>query len=629
MKQIQYFCIFVVLLNFCNASSFLFTSNSQDLSYEQQFNELSKKLEGQRYNQQKDFKYFPPQFFEKKGLYSSNIHGNAMDQNNTFFYHLIREYVGCPDSNMFVTNFVLSALLDCAELGTIEIDQDMFEESIDAILEFRDKNQQEGIPSYSFWLQDYKDGTWYSYPQNLQKVAQMIKIMPDWVKNIFQKMGLSFVAVADQIVDAFHLPPDTDDSSVNIALGIRIMNSPFIRQSIKDKWIKSNHNLQGYYQLLKKYSYKPFDSSNSSVNTLDVRTYFAFHNYLQSLNKTYNFSVFTTWIRTTDDQIPQMIEIPGNVNNFDCSVISNTLFGLHHALLNSNQTEVNQIFDQELQGLYLNSTNTILYAINSQISQTHPDIAFLYYPSVYDFYWFVARNVHLLNSNYDKIPNQLIKVVADSLNKSMKNQGTTYLLNNTFADKNGNIYWQEFLGIYDNKTYHEDETFSSVMALNALIDTWTISQTDEYGKVKRIFDTQIPQNVTITIQKGMQTLLKKNAFSKSNQNAFFSGSFKSLNTLYFYPMNINHYLNGTGFDPHTAQMDILQQIAGVRGVIDQDEYSQMLKQKWFNFTTIQQFTGYNSQYISYPYWSSPAITFSMGMSLISKFQSIENTQTNY
>lgn len=37
------------------------------------------------------------------------------------------------------------------------------------------------------------------------------------------------------------------------------------------------------------------------------------------------------------------------------------------------------------------------------------------------------------------------------------------------------------------------------MALNALIDTWTISKTDENGKVKRIFDSLTPQNVTDTI----------------------------------------------------------------------------------------------------------------------------------
>ncbi|EWS75435.1 hypothetical protein TTHERM_000985179 (macronuclear) [Tetrahymena thermophila SB210] len=623
MSKIQFFCLFLTFFGICLTSS-QFRINSNGLSYQEQLKEITRRLEDQRYNQQKDFKFFPPQFYEMKGLYSSNIHGNAMDKNNTFFYHLIREYVGCPDSNMFVTNFVLSAMLDCAELGTIEIDQEKFEESIDAILQFRDKNQKEGIPSYSFWKQNYKNGTWYSYPQNLQKVAEMIKIMPDWAKKLLIKLGLPFVAVADKIADAFHLPPDADDSSVNIALGIRIMNSPLIRQSIKEKWIKSNHNLQEYYQLLKKYSYKPFDVSNSSVNTLDVRTYFAFHNYLQTLNKTSNFSVFTTWIRSTDDQIPSMIEIPGNTNNFDCSVISNTLFGLHNILLNSNQTVVNEIFDEELQGLYLNSTNVIIYAIDSYISKSHPDIAFLYYPSVYDFYWFVARNVHLLNSNYDKIPNQLIKDVVDALNKSMKNQGTIYILNNTLADKNGNLYWQEFLGIYNNKTYHEDETFSTVMALNALIDIWTISKTDENGKVKRIFDSQTPQNVTTTIQKGMQTLLKKNSFSKSNQNAFFSGSFKSLNTLSIYPMNVNHYLNGTEFDPHTADFIALQQVKGVKGIIDEKEYQEMLKQKWFNLNVIEEFTGYNSQILSYPYWSSPAITYSMGASLISKYQSLQS-----
>lgn len=44
----------------------------------------------------------------------------------------------------------------------------------------------------------------------------MMKIMPDWFKNMLNKMGLKFVADADKIADAFHLPPDTDDSSVNI-----------------------------------------------------------------------------------------------------------------------------------------------------------------------------------------------------------------------------------------------------------------------------------------------------------------------------------------------------------------------------------------------------------------------------
>ncbi|EAR91824.2 hypothetical protein TTHERM_00985180 (macronuclear) [Tetrahymena thermophila SB210] len=616
------FVIILVLVSLSLSRSDFLENEQRDVSYSKQINKLLKKLDEQYYHEEQEFKYFPPQFYQKKGLYSSYIHGNAMDKENGYLYHLVRQYIGCPDSNMFVSNFVLSALLDCAEFGTIQIDQDLFEQTIDTILEFRDKNQKEGIPSYSFWLQKLKNETWYSSPINLENIANSMKYMPEWVKTILAKMGLNFVAMSNLIIDAFHLPPDADDSSVNIALGYRIMNSPFIRQSIKDKWIRNNYDVNGYFNLLKKYSYKPFDTSNSSLNTIDIRTYFGFNEYLSQLNRTENFQLFTTWIMSTDDQIEKLVAIPSNVNNFDCSVLSNTLFGLHHALLYSNQTEFEKIFDQELQGLYLNSTDIINYAINSEIALRHPDIAFFYYPSVYDFYWFVARNVHLLNSNKQKIQHSLIKQVADSLNESMKNKGTKFLLNNAKLDKNGNIYWEEFLGVYNNKTYNEDTTFSTVMTLNALLDTWTVSISHQNGTISRIFDPQTPKNVTNTIQKGIQTLLKDNSFSKSNQNAFFSGSFKSVNTWFYYPMNVNYYLNGTVFDPHNPPVVLNEQVAAVRGIYNQSEYQELLQQKWFGFKPIEEFLGYNYESFSYPYWSSPSITLSMGMSLLSKYQSI-------
>lgn len=60
------------------------------------------------------------------------------------------------------------------------------------------------------------------------------------------------------------------------------------------------------------------------------------------------------------------------------------------------------------------------------------------------------------------------------------------------VDEKGDLYWEEFLGVYNNKTYHEDTTFSTVMALNALLDTWTLSVTDDQGKVKRSFDPSTP-----------------------------------------------------------------------------------------------------------------------------------------
>ena len=48
----------------------------------------------------------------------------------------------------------------------------------------------------------------------------------------------------------------------------------------------------------------------------------------------------------------------------------------------------------------------------------------LYYPSVSDFYWFTARNVHLLNSNEDKIQSKAVKNVQKILTEAMRTVGT-------------------------------------------------------------------------------------------------------------------------------------------------------------------------------------------------------------
>lgn len=50
-----------------------------------------------------------------------------------------------------------------------------------------------------------------------------------------------------------------------------------------------------------------------------------------------------------------------------------------------------------------NVTNLLAWAIESNIINIRTDLALTYYPSVYDFYWFVARNVFLLNNNKEKL----------------------------------------------------------------------------------------------------------------------------------------------------------------------------------------------------------------------------------
>jgi hypothetical protein len=48
--------------------------------------------------------------------------------------------------------------------------------------------------------------------------------------------------------------------------------------------------------------------------------------------------------------------------------------------------------------------------------------------------------------------------------------------------------WEEFLGNYGKKDRHEDALFSTALALNALLDTWTIKSGSRLA-----FDIDTPQ----------------------------------------------------------------------------------------------------------------------------------------
>lgn len=56
------------------------------------------------------------------------------------------------------------------------------------------------------------------------------------------------------------------------------------------------------------------------------------------------------------------------------------------------------------------------------------------------------------------------------------------------------IYWEEFLGNYGKKERNEDALFSTALALNALLDTWTIRS----GQ-KVTYDSETPVEVKSVI----------------------------------------------------------------------------------------------------------------------------------
>ena len=62
----------------------------------------------------------------------------------------LRKNFKLGDSNMFVTSFVLYGLLEAQQLGTMEIDEHKFSESLMAMTGFKDKNVKDGIHSTIF-----------------------------------------------------------------------------------------------------------------------------------------------------------------------------------------------------------------------------------------------------------------------------------------------------------------------------------------------------------------------------------------------------------------------------------------------------------------------------------------------
>jgi len=119
--------------------------------------------------------------------------------------------------------------------------------------------------------------------------------------------------------------------------------------------------------------------------------------------------------------------MPFNTNNVDLTVNANSLFGINNLLTTLPFEEASALFDDDLRGIYLNATNLLEYGISSGLVLSRPDLVLTYYPSVYDFFWFVSRNIHMLRTikaNNGSLPFPELEVNLETLEKVMLNEGT-------------------------------------------------------------------------------------------------------------------------------------------------------------------------------------------------------------
>lgn len=386
--------------------------------------------------------------------------------------------------------------------------------------------------------------------------------------------------------------------------------------SLYNKWISHNENIPQLFNTFEKFAYSLQYEKGKDYNTiLDPRSYYIFHSFFE---KNQNIKLPMTWLMNTKQDIERYPAVaqPFNVNNIDLSVLCNFLFGVtSHTIHFNNFNLLNQ--HPILEQMLLNASEIIKFGLENEIELNRPDLSLVYYPSVYDFYWFISRTSYLLrNSNI--FSNIILQKVSNNLYTCLMNQVTNNIIK--LAQQDGQqYYWDDFLGDFPKKKLGEDRLFSTSLALSALLDTWTDEITPNNIIGKRRWNPQTPSKVHSLIQGGI-LYLQENLFAwfASHENAFFSGSVKGSNDYpFWYPLNYAQYLNGTKIKP-VNQDDITSELCvGVEGVIDSSEYSQMLKQEWFNMSVPTSFKGFAEE--SFPFWSSPALTYSMAQLVFSKF----------
>ncbi len=89
----------------------------------------------------------------------------------------------------------------------------------------------------------------------------------------------------------------------------------------------------------------------------------------------------------------------------------------------------------------------IVYAVEDAVDR-RPDLILMYYPSKYDFYWFVGRLVGVLERM--KSNDQDLLYIKEKLSNVMRGKGTSKILGEKIASKEG-FYWVEFLGNFGKK----------------------------------------------------------------------------------------------------------------------------------------------------------------------------------
>ncbi|ESO84294.1 hypothetical protein LOTGIDRAFT_236277 [Lottia gigantea] len=618
------------------------TSNVVSESTDELVARLLAKVEDSQVTKAK--KFFPVlEWQEDLGVYKSEV---------KLYFHgpedlaLIRDKFHVFDNNMFVTSWVSSCLLEAYRYGGApKPSPTHLKLALDSINGYRNKDRKFENSIMSFWPQAYNStsNTYISTPVNLLKLIDLTNDVPFGViENILKFLGFgdissiikTLLSMKDTFRTAFHIPPDFDDTFVNLGLGslLTSLKTQFPEQH--SSWMTSNTNLTSVFDALKKYAYRPF-SKDSNVNTIDPRTYFYLRKFMEkSSSDGWDLALTPTWIQDIEETTKlrkKGISMPFNINNVDVTVSANVIYGITSSVL-SGVVSPSILNDTGIQQILLNTTNMIAHECQNDLSDRR-DLALTYYPSVLEFYWFVARTVFILNENakHNQLPHEALYKVLHKLEPVLEKHVTSVILKGAKSDGADRLYLEDFLGNGDfDKNNHtlikgEDRIFTTSMGVNALIATWSIFD----GKTSKLYwKSDTPTDVKSSVTKFIDWL-KKYTLSGDFKpyNTFFSGSAKGEGTLpFYYPINRLEYLNGTNIPDETHFPTGGPFTLGVQGTIPKAQYDKMLTEKHFGVPTPTTFKGFNSGSTQdfFPFWSSEPYTYATTMLALAQSNNFAN-----
>ncbi|KAK7505582.1 hypothetical protein BaRGS_00003327 [Batillaria attramentaria] len=487
----------------------------------------------------------------------------------------------------------------------------------------------------AFWPQAYEKNAsrWVSTPANLLNAFEVFTDLPwDQIDKVLEYLGLKdvedfikhIIASRSGYTRAFHIPPDFDDTFVNLGLGALLTDlGPELPEALS-RWRHHNTNLTSVLDALKSYAYRPF-SQDKNVNTIDPRTYYYIRHFLDyAKNQSLDVALVPTWVQNiaeAREYYYRDVVMPFQVNNVDVTVAANAVYGITASVL-SGLLPTSVLQDPDIRQIYHNTTSLIAFMVEKALFG-RPDLALTYYPSVFEFYWFVARTYHRMETALRSQP--LPEVMQDlypRLRSVLEGPMTQHVVTTGTPEGQDMLYYDDFLGDADldnnNNTVKkaEDRLYTTTMAANALLTTWTLfNSTSRTGHWKDKVKTTVDKCVRWLSRYILRVTYKP-------WNAFFSGSAKGSTTSpSSYPGNRLELMNGTDI-PITEHRPKNEFMYGMEGYVPEAEYEVMINQTHFGRTTPTKFVTYNDPERFFPFWSSPAYTYATTMLVLGRYDNI-------